>query len=231
VKLKFWLSIFAVAVGLIPSQGYAEDEAANNRVGVGEYWMFYHVHATDISGPFTPPGLNLDLKNLSTPLFAYIRRLHGHLWAEAALGIPPLAKTVGKGPAELGSVPYNGQVITTARWFAPSLLLRYEFLDEHYIVRPYLEAGINYVMFYDRNSTPAGDAGAGGPTRIELPSSVGPAGTVGVALRLPRNWGMTVSWSASRVRTHLMAITADIQRTSTISFNPQALVIAATYAF
>ena len=229
--VKSWLRCLPVAMGLIASWAQAEEGSPNNVVGIGEYWVFYHVHATDISGPFTPPGLNLDVKNTNTPYLAYFRRLHGNFWVELTGGIPPVTKTVGKGPAELGSVPYNGQVITTARWLAPSLLLKYEFLDERYIVRPYLEAGVNYVMFYDRDSTPAGNAGAGGPTRIELPSSVGPAGTAGVALHLPRNLGMTASWSFSRVQTHLTAITGDVQRSSSIGFNPQTLVVAVTYAF
>lgn len=219
------------AMSLIASWAHAEDGTANNMVGVGEYWVFYHVHASDLSGPFTPPGLNLDVKNTTTPYLAYFRRIHGNFWVELAAGIPPLTKTVGKGPAELGSVPYNGQVITTARWLAPSLLLKYEFLDERFMLRPYLEAGINYVMFYDRNSTAAGNAGAGGPTRIELPSSLGPAGTAGLSLHLKHNLALNASWSFTRVTTHLTAITGDVQRTSSISFNPQALVIAATYAF
>jgi outer membrane protein len=229
--VKSMLRLLPIALALFASCAQAEDVKPNNEIGLGEYWVFYSVTATDISGPFTPPGLNLDTKNTTTPYIAYIRRIHGNFWVELTAGIPPLTKSVGKGPEELGSVPYNGQVITTARWLAPSLLLKYEFLDESFIVRPYVEAGVNYVVFYDRNSTPAGNAGAGGPTRIELPSSVGPAGTIGMALHLSRNWGATASWSVSRVRTHLTAITGDVQRTSTISFNPQALVLAVTYAF
>jgi outer membrane protein len=228
---KYLFSSLSVAILLIASSARAADEVPNNTVAVGGYWIFYHVHSTDVSGPFTPAGLNLDVKNLHTLYFAYLRRLSPHITLEFAGGLPPVTKTVGKGPATLGSVPYNGQIIATARWLAPSLLIKYVFFDENSLIRPYIGVGINYVNFYDRNSTPAGNAGAGGPTKIELPSSIGPAGTVGLALRLARNYGVTVSYSASRVRSHLTAITGDIQRSAAISFNPSALVVAASYSF
>jgi outer membrane protein len=226
-----YLSTALAAFILIGSCARADDGIPNNTVAVGGYWIFYHVRATDVSGPFTPAGTNLDVKDLNTLYFAYLRRLSTHFYLELAGGLPPVTKTVGKGPAALGSVPYAGQPIATARWLAPSALIKYVFFDESYVVRPYLGVGVNYVDFYDRDSTPAGNAGAGGPTRIELPSSIGPAGTVGGAMRLPHNFGLSLSYSASRVRTHLTAITGDVQRTSNISFNPQALVAAATYSF
>src|SRR5581483_1348509 len=147
------------------------DDVASNSLRVGAYYVTYHVDAEDITGPFVPPGVNIDLKSVVTPYFAYVRRVTERFSLELAFGVPPLTKTVGKGPAELGSVPYNGQVISTARWFAPTLLLNYYILDESYRLRPYVGVGVNYTRFYDRESTPAGDAASGGPTSIKLPSS------------------------------------------------------------
>jgi outer membrane protein len=220
----------ALLLQLAPA-AWAEDGIPNNLVAIGSYWVFYNVHASDLTGPFTPPGVGLDVKNLETPYFAYLRRLSTHFALELTGGVPPVTKSIGKGPAQLGSVPYSGVVISTARWFAPSALVKYVFFDDTTIVRPYIGAGINYVNFYDRDSTPAGNAAAGGPTRIELPPSWGPAGVIGAMVALPHSFGITVSYAVSRVRTHLTAITGDVDRTSSISFNPQALVVAATYAF
>jgi outer membrane protein len=203
----------------------------NNVVAIGSYWVFYNVHASDLSGPFTPAGASLDVKNLTTVYFAYQRRLSTHFVVELAGGIPPVTKSTGKGPAAVGSVPFNGQVISTARWLAPSALIKYVFFDDSHVFRPYIGAGINYVDFYDRDSTPAGNAAAGGPTKIELSSSWGPAGTVGVSMALPHYWGIALSYSASRVHSDLRSITGDVVRTSSIGFNPQAIVLAATYAF
>ena len=132
-----------------------------------------------LPGPYTPAGVNLDLKNTQTAYFGYIRRLNSYLDLELAFGVPPNTKTIGKGPATLGSVPYNGQTIATAKWLAPSALIEYKFFSESAALRPYIGVGVNYTSFYDRQVTAAGAAGTGGPTRLSLTSSVGPVGTVG----------------------------------------------------
>jgi outer membrane protein W len=213
------------------ASAWADEAPKANTLAVGYYFIFYDVHARDLSGPFTPAGASLDVRNLQTPYFSYFRRVSSHFGVELVAGVPPLTKSEGKGPANLGSVPYNGVVISTARWFAPSLLFRYTLFDESHIVRPYIAVGLNYVNFYNRNSTPAGNAVAGGPTRIELPPSYGIAGNAGLNFALPDHVGLTISYSAARVTTHLSAITGDVVRTSFISFNPQTLVLAATYSF
>ena len=178
-----------------------------------------------------PAGVNLKLKDVITPYFAYVRRLDRHLSVELALGAPPLTKTEGKGPAKLGSVPYNGQTIVTARWLAPTVLLTYSFFDESARWRPYIGAGVNYTKFYSRQSTPAGDAASGGPTRIDLPVSVGPAATIGMSYRLTHHFYLYGSISASEVNSRLVATTAGIQRTTHVSFGPRAAVLAMGYSF
>jgi len=85
------------------------------------YSVFYHVSSDDLSGPYVPPGTGIDAKNVETLYLAYVRTIVPHFDLELTLGIPPLQKTVGRGPATLGSVPYNGQTIATARWLAPTL--------------------------------------------------------------------------------------------------------------
>ena len=79
----------------------AED---NNTVRAGIYIIRYNASAEDISGPFAPSGLNVDVKNTNTVYFSYIRRLSTHLDLELAGGWPPKTETVGKGPATVGSV-------------------------------------------------------------------------------------------------------------------------------
>src|ERR1700744_3873534 len=83
------------------------DDIPNNTFRAGMYAVFYHVKAQDLSGPFVPTGVNLDVKNTQTAYFGYIRRLSSWFDVELAFGIPPDTKTVGRGPAALGSVPYN----------------------------------------------------------------------------------------------------------------------------
>ena len=124
-------SCFAVAacslalflLGSHPARAADADAAAApppNTVRAGLYALFYHVSAYDLSGPYVPPGVNLDVQNVQTLYLAYVRRFGTHIDLEFAFGYPPLTKTVGRGPARLGSVPFNGEVISSARWFALS---------------------------------------------------------------------------------------------------------------
>jgi outer membrane protein len=207
------------------------DDVPSNSARIGLYSVFYHVTADDLSGPYVPPGANIDANNVETLYLGYVRRLSPHFDAELTLGYPPLQKTVGKGPATLGSVPYNGQVIATARWLAPTVLLEYMLFDESSKWRPYIGAGVNYTTFYDRDSTAQGNAASGGPTRLSLTPSVGAVGTAGLAYNIANHWNLYASYSISQVRTKLSADTAGVIRTTHISFGPQALVVAVGYSF
>jgi len=222
---------FGVLAATVTVGARAEEDALSNSLRIGSYYIMYDTQADDIRGPYVPAGANLKVKDVITPYFAYVRRLTNHFGVELAVGVPPLTKTEGKGPAKLGSVPYNGQVITTARWLAPTLLLTYSFFDESQRFRPYIGAGINYTRFYSRQSTAAGDAVGGGPTRVDLPVSVGPAATVGLSYRVTRHFSLYGSLSASQVDTTLKANTAGVIRTTHISFGPRAAVLAAGYSF
>jgi len=218
-------------VSLLHSTSARADDVPSNTVRVGMYAVFYHVSADNLSGPFVPPGVNLDVKNTQTAYFAYLRRLSACWDVELALGVPPKTKTTGKGPETLGSVPYNGVVISTAKWAAPSVIIDYKFLSEDSILRPYIGAGVNYTSFYDRQVTPAGEAATGGPTRLSLTSSFGPVGTVGLKFQPTKHWQVIASWSITRVDTKLKIDTAGEIRTTNVHFAPQAVVVAAGYSF
>jgi outer membrane protein len=219
-----------IALVAVFSLAHADGEPSNT-VRLGVYYIHYDSKADNISGPFVPTGLNLSLDDVETLYIAYVRRLSVHFDLELAAGYPPLTKTEGRGPALLGSVPYNGQVISTARWFAPTLLLNYKFFDDSHAWRPYIGVGVNYANFYDRRSTAAGNAASGGPTSISLPVSVGPAATVGMSYQLPGRWSLYASYSASVVKSKLTADTGGVMRTTDIRFGPRALVLAAGYSF
>ena len=66
-----------------------------------------------------------------------------------------MSKIEGRRPATVGSVPYNGQVISSARWLSPTVLFEYNFLPETLNVRPYVGLGRGPTpKFYDRESKP-----------------------------------------------------------------------------
>jgi outer membrane protein len=209
----------------------ADDEVWNNSFRLGLYSVFYHTKADDLSGPYVPSGVNFNAKNLETLYVGYVRRLSSPVDLELAFGYPPITKVEGRGPASVGSVAYNGQVVSSARWLSPTLLLEYKFLDENSKLRPYIGAGVNYTAFYDRVSNAQGNAASGGPTKLSLTSSIGPAGTVGLGYNVSGHWHLYASYSITRVGTDLKADTAGVIRRTHIDFGPQALVISGGYSF
>jgi outer membrane protein len=215
--------------GLVPA--FAADEVYSNSFRAGSYTVFYHTHADDITGPYVPAGVNLKAKDLETLYVGYVRRLSPSFSLELALGYPPLNKVEGKGPAFVGSVPYNGQVVSTARWLSPAALLEYNFLSEDSKLRPFIGVGVNYTNFYDRKSTAQGNAGLGGPTKLSLTASVGPAATAGLAYTITPRWHVYGSYSIARVNTHVTADTEGVIRTTTLKFGPQTLIISGGYSF
>ncbi|MGD0501832.1 MAG: OmpW family outer membrane protein [Steroidobacteraceae bacterium] len=230
-KIKFGaLTLAAVLTSSYGAAASADDLLAND-VRIGSYSVFYHTSADDLSGPYVPPGVNFKAENLETLYLGYIRWFTPDINLELALGYPPLAKVKGSGPATLGSVPYNGQVISSARWIAPTLLLEYNFLSVNSPFRPYIGVGVNYTTFYDRDSTAAGNAASGGPTRTSLTASLGPAAVAGLTYRISDRWHLHGSYGWSRVDTNLTADTDGVIRTSRIRFGPQALIISIGYSF
>ena len=233
MKLNINTLITAAAVAALFSAlpAAADDEVWGNSFRLGVYSVFYHTSATDLQGPYVPAGVNFKAKDLETLYVGYVRRLSSDFDVELALGYPPLSKVEGRGPATVGSVPYNGVVVSSARWLSPTLLFEYKFLPESSKLRPYIGAGVNYTQFYDRDSNAQGNAASGGPTKLSLTSSVGPAGTVGLSYNVTGHWHMYASYSISRVNTDLTADTGGVERTARIKFGPQALVVSGGYSF
>jgi len=206
------------------------DEPPND-VRIGLYSVFYHTSADDITGPYVPAGVNLTAENLETLYVGIVRHFPDNFALELALGYPPLSKVKGSGPATVGSVPYDGQVISSARWISPTLLFEYNFLPDTAKLRPYIGVGVNYTTFYDRTSTVAGNEASGGPTRISLTAAVGPAVTAGLTYRINDRWHLHASYGWSQERTHFTGDTDGFERSTHISFNPSALIVSGGYSF
>ena len=206
-------------------------DATNNTVRVGVYEVIYHATADDISGPYTPPGLGLSAKDLTTIYLAYVRRLSDHFNVELALGVPPVASMLASGPATVGSVPYNGQKLASARWLAPTLLLEYQFLAPTSSWHPYVGIGANYTTFYDRQVTATGDQITGGPTKLSMTASVGPAGTMGINWNPWGGLDLNLSYSASIVDSKVTTDTAGILRSTKVQFLPAPIVFSVGWRF
>jgi len=224
-------AILMVAAGYASAARADDDTTYNNSLRAGLYSIFYHTSSDDLSGPFVPAGVGFKALNLETLYLGYVRTVVPHFDIELAAGYPPLSKVQGQGPATLGSVPYNGQVVSSARWLSPTVLFEYSFFDPAAKLRPYIGVGVNYTAFYDRTSTAQGNAASGGPTKLSLTSSVGPAATVGLQYKVTSRWHLYASYSVSRVDTTINADTAGFERTTRIHFGPQALVLSGGYSF
>jgi outer membrane protein len=228
-------TVLCLSLALAAGVARADDNSGAgdhpNLVALGLYQVSFHVHADDITGTFTPPGLNVRNPSINTLYVAYMRRLSPHFDTELTLGVPPMTRSVAKGPATVGSVPYNGQTIATVRWLAPSLLLKYYLFSPDAMFRPYVGVGVNYTRFYSRQVTAAGEAISGGPTSLSLPASVGPVGTVGVSWHALDRVVVNLSGSASWVNSRLTTDTSGLLRTSHVEFNPRAIVLAVGYRF
>ena len=217
------------ALALAASGAYADNNP--NDIRIGAYFVHYDSTATDITGPYTVPGLNTSIENVTTLYLSYVRRLSSHFQVELAFGYPPVTYAKGKGPATVGSVPFNGQEIASIRWMSPTALLEYNFLSPESAWRPFVGIGVNYTRFIDRQITAAGAAVSGGPTSISLPSSVGPAVTAGVTYHWTDRWHFTASYSVAQVNSKLSTDTAGIIRSNEVHFWPNAVVVSVGYSF
>ncbi len=223
--------VAAASIGLLGGSAALADDVPSNSLRFGSYTVFYHTSADNISGPYVPAGVNLEAENVETAYFGYIRRLSSKFDAELALGYPPLVSVKGSGPATVGSVPYNGVEVSTARWIAPTVFLEYRFLSENSPWQPFFGVGVNYTTFYDRNTTAAGNAAFGGPTRLSLSASVGPAATLGIGYHVSGPWNVYGSYSVAQVKSDVSANTAGILRITNISYRPQVLIVSVGYSF
>ena len=65
----------AASITLLGGTAALADDVPSNSLRVGTYSVFYHATTDGISGPYVPAGVNIDVNNVNTAYFAYIRRL------------------------------------------------------------------------------------------------------------------------------------------------------------
>lgn len=229
---KFCAAVASLA-GIAAGPALAADPIRSNEIRLGMYFLNFELKSDPLSGAFIPPGYDLgfSINKVNTPYVAYKRRLAPHWAIQLAGGVPPKTEIVGQGPATVGSVPFVGPVLATAKWFSPTLLLNHVFFDESAALRPYLGVGVNYTHFFDRKVTDAGAAVLGGPTSISLSNSTGPAISAGLAWHIQDHWLLNLSYDYARVNSNAVLNTAGALKRTTIRFNPYTWVVSVGYAF
>ena len=208
--------------------------AQQNTVKLGISNVQPHSDTSDFSGPFTPPGISLEVRDKTTPFFSYIREIDDQWNVELALGLPPkhdIALKINNAGLPGNAQALSGQVGAKVRQVAPTLFVNYRFLEKTSPWRPFIGVGINYTRFDKTSSTTAGDALNGGATSISLEDSVGLALQGGVTYQITHQWSVSAALATARVKSKITTNTLGIERSAHIRFNPRVFTVAVGYSF
>ena len=220
--------------GVLAACAAAPSMAQQNTFRLGISNVQPNSSASDVTGPFTPGGIGLEVRDKTTPFISYTREISDQWDVELALGIPPrhdIVLEVNNTALPGSAQALSGQVGATVRQVAPTVFVNYKFLEKTSPLRPFVGAGINYTRFDNTHSTAAGDALNGGPSSISLEDSVGLALQAGVGWQLSDEWSVSASLATARVKSKITTNTLGIERHADITFKPQVFTVAMGYSF
>lgn len=188
--------ILGVLLGLFGAgHCLAQQADFDNSVAIGAAAIRFNTSSGDLNGPFTPPGVQVDLKNTSTLAFTYAYRLSGPWSLVFQAGVPPTIKIDAAGTASALGEAGSGKA-----WF-PGLLLTYTYRDLGF-VRPYAGLGVNYTFFTDRKITSAyTSAFYGTGSSAKMKDSVGPIIKLGVEIPFSERWHLDLSYARYWIKT------------------------------
>lgn len=208
--------------------------AQQNTVKLGFAHVQPNSSASNVSGPFTPTGISLEVRDASTPVFSYVRELNERWDVEFCLGLPPTHDVnikVNNPALPASAQAMNDQIGATVRQVAPTLFVNYKFLEKSSAFRPFVGIGINYTKFDKATSTTANNMMNGGATSLSLKDSVGLALQAGLVYSLDKQWSLTAALGTAQVKTKLTSNTLGVVRTADIKFRPAVLSVSVGYSF
>ena len=180
-------TITALAAGLSMAFSCAGAHADDllNTVKIGYAAINFHEKSGDLTGQgpaaaFTPPGVQLDLRNTSFVTLGYERRLSDQWSIQLHAGVPPTIKMEGAGNAPPGTN-------ASATAWAPAVLAAYS-LTHASGIRPYVGAGVSYTFFTKEEVKPIASTALGGPTKATLDSSWAPVVRLGLEYPIAKDW-------------------------------------------
>ncbi len=216
-----------LAAALCPL-AHADD---NNIIDLGISDLTVHAASPGVTGPYVPTGLNISVDNATTMFLSYTRVLTKDFDFQLAVGVPPTQDVRAAGPAYVGSVPYNGQTVITAKQITPTGFFNYKFLEPESRLQPYLGIGVNWTHFSDIKSTAANNAINGGPTNVAISNSNGPAAQIGLRYRFMDHISVNFAVQTADVSTTETSNTAGIIRKTSIDFHPVVYTLTGAYSF
>ena len=101
----------------------------------------------------------------------------------------------------------------------PVLTAQYHFLPKGKI-RPYVGVGINYTVFFNEDASTSLNTALGGPTKVRLGDSVGPAGQAGVDIDLTPDIFLNFDVKYVSMSTDVTLTTGSTVRTATVDIDP-----------
>jgi len=226
-------SKFALAV-VLAATASAPAWAQQNTVKLGISLVQPRSSASDFTGPFTPSGVSIEVRDKSTAFISFSREMNEHWEVELALGVPPthdIALKIDNATLPASSQALSGQVGAKVRQVAPTLFANYKFLEKTSAFRPFIGVGVNYTHFDHTSSNTAGNALNGGAMSIALEDSVGLALQGGVAYRFNDLWSVSASVATAQVKSKITTNTLGIERSADIRFKPTVFTVAVGYSF
>lgn len=224
--LATFLSIAFACAGL-------QAEELANTVKVGYARGGFNTRSGDLSGPFTPPGIKIDLEDMNMLALSYERRVSDEWSFMFQGGTPPRLHLNAAGTA--GGL---GAVASAKIWF-PTVLATYSFTHVPSF-RPYVGAGVNYSHFTDEQASSAYTSTVGGTsTSVKMKSSWGPVVRLGVEYPITKNWVVDFSYLRYWIKTTATLTTAtptpggnvNVVRTIDATVNPDVFGMVVGYRF
>lgn len=218
------LAVCAI-LGVASQAAYSQQNSV--RVGIASITIHSESPNLSSNGPafLTPQPAGITVGDATTLILGYVRKLNDNWDFELAAGLPPSHDVYGTGRL----APFG--VTAKVKQAGPTLFVNYNFGAPENKFRPFVGAGVNFTKFYDGRSTDSGNIATGGPTKISLSNSVGPAAQVGASYKLDDRWSICGSIVVAKVKSDLTVTTGSIERTTTIDFRPVVYTLALGYSF
>lgn len=224
------ISIIALAC-LASASAFAQQQTT---VKVGALFSQPNSSSSDISGPFTPSGLSLDVKSQSSLYFSIARSLTDNWGVELAAGLPPthdVAVKVNNATLPPSTQAMAGSIVAKARQVGPSVFANYTFGQRNDLFRPFVGLGVNFSYFDKVDSTTAGNALNGGATSITQKEASGLALQAGFGYRVSGPWSLNFGIGTTQLKTKMTSNTLGIVRTADITLRPVVTTLSVGYAF
>ncbi|NOX43073.1 MAG: OmpW family protein [Gammaproteobacteria bacterium] len=171
-----------------------------------------HVSPNDDSGSVsTLPGSNVSVGSDTTVELDFTYFVTRNLGIEVILGSSQHDINAGGSIAGLGN-------IAEVRTLPPTVTLQYHFLPDS-TVRPYAGIGINYTKFYNQKVSSSLE-NALGPTSVDLDSSLGLSGQIGLDINLNQDWFVNVDVKYIHMDTTATLNSGGVIRTVDVDINP-----------